>query len=485
LDALAALAGARIRRIELLGPSLLALALDAGCALLIGTAREARGVGLVARVPRRRDDHGFVHTLRARLADATLHEARQEGAALLLRFDTPAGATTLACVFDGHAGAFVLCDDAGCVLAAWGPAAPKPGATFTSPPAQRPFPLADSLSALEATGAALIAAAATADVETRRRTLLRAVTRAADRAGRRLAAIDDDLRGAYEADTLRRHASLLLAVAHATARDATELQICDEAETPPRTLVYPLAPQPGGGTGPRATVAAAEALFTRARKRETAARIGAERRADTARACAALSALSARIAAAVDGDALRVLADEAHANGVPGARAAVEAAKAGHDARRHATAERRVPYRRFLSADGRPLLVGRGARDNDTLTLHHARPHDLWLHARGVPGAHVIVPLARGEICPDARLLDAATLAAHFSEARGEGVVDVQHAARRHVRKPRGSAPGAVLVDRERVVVLRLETERLARLLRSETLADASTDADRTRKPHE
>jgi predicted ribosome quality control (RQC) complex YloA/Tae2 family protein len=95
-----------------------------------------------------------------------------------------------------------------------------------------------------------------------------------------------------------------------------------------------------------------------------------------------------------------------------------------------------------------------------------------------------VIPLARGEICPDARLLDAATLAAHFSDARGESVVDVQHAERRHVRKPRGSAPGAVVVDRERVLVLRLEPARLARLLRGETLAEGDADGDRPRPPH-
>jgi hypothetical protein len=459
--------------------------LDAECSLVIGTARGARGVGLVARVPRQRRDSGFLRALRVRLADGILRDARLEGATLRLAFDTSVGVTTLACIFDGHAGAFVLCDDADCVLAASGPAAPESGAPFTPPRTQRAITLANSLSALEAAGATLLAAVEADAVDAKRRALSRAVARAAERASRRLTAIDSDLRSASEADALRRHASLLLAVAHATDLHATELQICDEAETPPRNHVYSLAPQPGGSTGPRAAIAAAEALFTRARKRETAARIGAERRADTVRTCEALSTLSARIARAVDGAALHALADAAHANGVAGARAAVEAPASAIGARRRPVPEPRVPYRRFLSADGSPLLVGRGARDNDALTLHHARTHDLWLHARGVPGAHVVVPLARGEVCPDARLLDAATLAAYFSDARGERVVDVQHAERRHVRKPRGSAPGAVVVDRERVLVLRVESDRLSRLLRSETLTDVASQADRRHDPHQ
>ena len=53
-----------------------------------------------------------------------------------------------------------------------------------------------------------------------------------------------------------------------------------------------------------------------------------------------------------------------------------------------------------MPAGDRAILVGRGAADNDALTLHVGRPHDLWLHARGVTGAHVIVPLRRDEPCP-------------------------------------------------------------------------------------
>ena len=73
----------------------------------------------------------------------------------------------------------------------------------------------------------------------------------------------------------------------------------------------------------------------------------------------------------------------------------------------------------------------------------HARPHDLWLHARDDAGAHVVVPLERGEACPSELLCDAATLAAHFSQARGQARVDVTYVERRYVRKPRKSRPRA------------------------------------------
>jgi predicted ribosome quality control (RQC) complex YloA/Tae2 family protein len=461
-----------VRRIEELAPQLLALSLDAGCALVLGTAREARGVGLLARAPRSAEASAFLLALRARLIDATLEDATQHGAALLLRFTALSGRVALACVFDGHAGAFALVDSEGRVIATSDSRALASDTRFVPPHAHGELVLADTLDALEATGARLLAASAAAEFDARRRTLSRAVRRAIDKVARRLAAIDEDLRGAAESDTLRRHGSLLLAAAHGTPRDATELQILDESETPARPLVQPLQPQPGGETGPRAVVAAAETLFARARKRETAARIGAERRADTARVFRELDLLSARIAEATDESALRAYADAARALGVRGAHAALTPRATAPGKRRRADVPQRLPYRRFSSANGRPLLVGRGAHDNDALTFQHARPGDRWLHARGLPGAHVVVPLTRGETCPDPLLLDAATLAAHFSDARGERVVEIQHAERRHVRKPRGAPPGAVVVERERVLVLRLEPDRLARLLRSETLAE-------------
>jgi len=114
------------------------------------------------------------------------------------------------------------------------------------------------------------------------------------------------------------------------------------------------------------------------------------------------------------------------------------------------------------------VLVGRGASDNDELTLHVARPHDLWLHAKGQPGAHVVVRLTKGHEAPAELLVDAAHLAAHFSDARGEAVVDVTYVSRRYVRKRRGSPPGQVQVDREKVLVLRVDGARLASLLARE-----------------
>jgi predicted ribosome quality control (RQC) complex YloA/Tae2 family protein len=126
----------------------------------------------------------------------------------------------------------------------------------------------------------------------------------------------------------------------------------------------------------------------------------------------------------------------------------------------------RLPYRTFLSGGGR-ILVGRNARDNDALTFRVARGNDVWLHARGVQGAHVVIPGA-GD-APDSTVLgDAALLAAHFSSFRSTGGVEVSWTRCKHVRKPRGAPPGSVLITQEKTIRVRLDPERLAGLLRTE-----------------
>ena len=85
-------------------------------------------------------------------------------------------------------------------------------------------------------------------------------------------------------------------------------------------------------------------------------------------------------------------------------------------------------------------------------------------------GAHVIVPRERNEDTPADLLVEAAHLAAHFSDARAESVVEIQYTPRRYLRKPRGSAPGFVVVDREKVLVLRVDAALLERLLATDVL---------------
>ncbi|MGY4706159.1 Rqc2 family fibronectin-binding protein [Candidatus Bipolaricaulota sp. J31] len=103
------------------------------------------------------------------------------------------------------------------------------------------------------------------------------------------------------------------------------------------------------------------------------------------------------------------------------------------------------------------VLVGRSARENERL-VREAHPRDIWLHARGVPGAHVIVKSA-GQDVPREVLEEAARLAAWHSKARYDTKVAVTYTEVRYLRKPKGAPPGAFAVTQEKVLVVRPEGE--------------------------
>jgi predicted ribosome quality control (RQC) complex YloA/Tae2 family protein len=128
---------------------------------------------------------------------------------------------------------------------------------------------------------------------------------------------------------------------------------------------------------------------------------------------------------------------------------------------------RSSPYREYTGSGGGRIWVGRGALHNDALTFHEARPHHVWLHARGVPGAHVVIPLEKRQVVSSELLVDAAHLALHHSDLKGEPRGEISHTQVKFVRKARAAAPGAVTYTREKTMMLRVEPARLQRLLAS------------------
>ncbi len=111
--------------------------------------------------------------------------------------------------------------------------------------------------------------------------------------------------------------------------------------------------------------------------------------------------------------------------------------------------------RQFV-VDGYTILVGRSAKQNDEL-MRRARPRDLWLHARDVAGSHVIVCVDGRDATPPQVVEAAARLAARYSKADRRGKVAVTCAEARHVRKPRGGAPGLAIVTNESTLTVELQ----------------------------
>lgn len=106
-----------------------------------------------------------------------------------------------------------------------------------------------------------------------------------------------------------------------------------------------------------------------------------------------------------------------------------------------------TPLKRFrrIEIDGREILVGKAARDNDELTFEVAAPEDFWLHVAEYSGSHVVVRNPRKDTSlEEPVLVKAAQLAAYFSQARNSSKVEVHYTKRKHVTKPRRAKPGLV-----------------------------------------
>lgn len=113
-----------------------------------------------------------------------------------------------------------------------------------------------------------------------------------------------------------------------------------------------------------------------------------------------------------------------------------------------------VPYRKF-QIENYEIWLGKNAKSNDRLTSD-AHKEDVWMHARGTSGSHLVVRMNNNkEMPPHPVLMKAASLAAYHSKARGSELVPVIITKRKYVSKPKGSPPGSVRVQQERVELVK------------------------------
>ncbi len=261
--------------------------------------------------------------------------------------------------------------------------------------------------------------AATAD---RLGALRRARIRRAERA---VGKIEADLCTAIDGQDLRAQAELLLAHVHEVERGVSEVRLPsfeDSAQSIRIALLPHLSPAEN-----------AAQLFKRHRKAQRAAPILRERLAKAKRTLE-----QARV---VPVDASGVVPQTTAQRPAPTPR------------RKSARAAPRVSARRYRTSEGFLVLVGRNDAENDALSLRLAARHDLWFHAQGVPGSHVLLRIdsAKGE--PSKRsITEAAALAAYWSKARGAKAAPVIYTEARRVEKPRKAPPGQVRVHRERTL---------------------------------
>ena len=263
-------------------------------------------------------------------------------------------------------------------------------------------------------------AARRADALTAARAAARA--RLADRVAllrERLRDADRAEAAANDAASLRVEADLLLAYAHQLERGAAEVMLPGFDGAPVRLRLAHDLDAAGN----------ARARYQQARKREARAERARAHRGEVEAELARLEADAARV---------EELGVEELERLVPP---------------RKATRERRdaAPGLRLRDPRGFEVVIGRSARENDLVTFRVARSDDVWLHAQGYHGAHVVVR-AEGREVPFDTVRFAAELAAGHSEAGQGDNVPVDYALRKHVWRRKGMPPGAVHYTRQKTV---------------------------------
>ncbi len=276
----------------------------------------------------------------------------------------------------------------------------------------------------------------------RRREQLGAVLRGAVRhVERRLAKQEVEMAGAEDAEQLRREGELLLCFLHLVPRGAGSVTL-PALEDPDTSVTLALDPA-------ASPVQNAERRLRAYRKAKRAQEAVAARLAAGRAELAYLREAEIALAHAEDAAALEALAAELGREGV------VRPERARRAGGTRETGP--LPPLVFDGGAGWRILVGRNASGNDRLTMAGAHPQDIWLHARQLPGSHVLLKAPPGPADtapPDAALLAAARCAAYYSAGRQGSHIPVDWTRRGQVWKPAGARPGFVLYGGERTLLV-------------------------------
>lgn len=456
---------------------------------------EVAHVGQVARMPAAPESlPAFSAYLRAHLSRARLEAAGLRGGdrQLALRFSAEEGAFDLVLSIFGRRSNLYLLDAQGRLLQALRPLRDTRSELALnreySDPASGPpragedrFAGVDDAQLLERIDAHYSGARAARGATDDRRSLLALLKKERKAAERRTLRIEEELREAEEVNTLERHGELLKANLARVKAGALSVGVEDFVTGEP--VVIPLDPKLSAKQN-------LEALFKRYQKLiRRLAKAGGQ--IDAARAALdALAALEAEVEAAPALDEIlardsvrRLLArsgQERTGQGQTGSSAAsgadkqagggeaVDMSGAGQKPALPAAYRdqpRKLHPRRYRTAGGLEIWVGRSDEANDFLTTRLARGKDLFFHLAGAPGSHVILRTGGRDDPPSEAVLDACELAVHYSKQKNAGSAEIHVVPIKNVKKPRGAKPGLVYVTGGRSLHLRREQLRLERVL--------------------
>ena len=252
-------------------------------------------------------------------------------------------------------------------------------------------------------------------------------------------------------DQLRRWGELLLAGLHQAQRADGEVIVPDP--------YHPDLPMVRVPVDPRFDLPRnARRYFGRARKTERSRASLDKRIGKTTGEIDYLETLELGLRDAAGGDALALLVQEMREAGLLGlSRSARPVAGTPKGRVKRTRSEGRLEPRRFRLPGGAIVLAGRSARSNEELTFGIARPDELWFHAAGMAGAHVVLRRPTSGISEGEQIEQAAAVAAYLSKGRGSTAVEVHYCPRKNVRKIPAAPPGTVRIGQYRTIRVRPE----------------------------
>ena len=413
----------------------------------------------------------FCRALRSRLAGAVLEDLRQVGSDRIaeLVFDTAAGRQYLVHEMFGARPEILLLDEGRRVSCALSdvsgnsarhdrgevyeypppPQAPGSGGSdwLTDSRGEGEFPLnfrvARKLAALEAEATLL----------EKKKKLSGALKRERKRLRKILGKLEEEFGALDGFERQRELGELLKGSYDSLRRGLKEVELVDyfsDGQEPVRIEL-------DARLGPEENI---ERYFKRYRKARRAGPSIEKRRGEVEGKLESLSLLAAQVDEAADDDTLESLSGEAQSH--------LRSRKRSRGRRRE---DAPSGPRSFVSSEGFTILVGRNARENDNLSLRMAKGNDIFLHASGRPGAHVIIRTVAGKTVPRDTLLEAAQLALYYSLTRRSSAVfvegasaDVDYAPAKLLSKPKGAPPGLVLLRSHKTLRVRLDKEIFDRI---------------------
>jgi predicted ribosome quality control (RQC) complex YloA/Tae2 family protein len=270
------------------------------------------------------------------------------------------------------------------------------------------------------------------------------IQEARKQAERKLRSLREELKQAEALEELRRKGEFLLAYAHSVEPGQTSFAVPDE------DLLIELDPTLSPSEN-------AQAIFKEYRKAKSARSGLPEKITEAQMQADYFDELFTSLELANGYDEIRAVQADSRTSNAP-AQPTLDSSKGKTGKKARKDQPKGPQPLRLRTTYGAHVLVGRTATQNDIATFRMASPDDLWLHARGVPGSHVILRTEGG--VSNADIEEAAGIAAAYSKARNEAQVDVLCTEKRHVRKVPNSPPGFVTFKNERVIRVAPRTAR-------------------------